>query len=103
MRSWLFQDHRQKEKLGVKAPWSVGWYDPEGRKKSKRVGARASAEKFARRIEGQMAAGTYQSCSPKSWTDFVAQYDAHHQAVETPYTGAVSKGAEELRTAGSTS
>ena len=30
MRAWLFQDHRQKQKLGDEAPWSVGWIDPEG-------------------------------------------------------------------------
>ncbi len=29
MRAWIFQDHRQKHKLGDKAPWSVGWIDPE--------------------------------------------------------------------------
>jgi integrase len=70
MRAWTFQDHRQKKKLGDKAPWSVGWYDPEGKKRSKRIGSKSNAEKFLRKIEGQLAAGTYQNHSQKSWEDF---------------------------------
>jgi hypothetical protein len=37
MSAWLFQDHRQKQKLGRKTPWSVGWIDTEGHRRSKRV------------------------------------------------------------------
>ena len=61
MRAWLFQDSRQKQKLGDKAPWSVGWIDPEGHRRSQRVGSRSMAEKFARKKEGELAAGLCQS------------------------------------------
>ncbi len=57
MKAWLFQDTRQKKKLGDKCPWSVGWFDPEGKKRSKRIGTHSLAEKFARKKEGELAAG----------------------------------------------
>ncbi len=76
MRCWLFQDHRQKQKLGSKAPWSVGWYDPEGKKRSRRIGSKSLTQKYARRIEGQLAAGTYASYRPKNWAEFVKEYEA---------------------------
>jgi hypothetical protein len=41
MKAWLFQDTRQKQKLGAKCPWSVGWFDAEGKKKSKRIGSKS--------------------------------------------------------------
>lgn len=34
MRAWLFQDTRQQQKHGDKAPWSVGWLDPKKRRRS---------------------------------------------------------------------
>jgi integrase len=75
MKAWLFQDHRQKQKLGDKAPWSVGWVDPEGKRKSKRLGSHSAAEKHARRIEGQLAAGTYEDDRRKKWADFRTEYE----------------------------
>lgn len=74
MRAWVFQDHRQKEKLAGKCPWSVGWFDPDGKKKSKSVGSKSIAQKLARKIEGQLAAGTYQTHKPSAWADFRAEY-----------------------------
>jgi integrase len=76
MKAWLFQDHRQKQKLGDKSPWSVGWIDPDGKRRSKRVGSHSMAEKFCRKVEGQLAAGTYQSTSRKTWAEFRAEYEA---------------------------
>ena len=76
MKAWLFQDHRQKQKLGDKCPWSVGYLDPDGKRKSKRVGTKSAAEKFARRIEGQLAAGVYRNDARKHWTDFRQAYEA---------------------------
>ena len=73
MRAWLFQDSRQKKKHGVKTPWSVGWYEPDGRD-SKRVGSKSMAEKFRRKIEDELAAGLYQKESHKSWADFRGEY-----------------------------
>lgn len=75
MRAWLFQDYRQKKKLGEKAPWSVGWIDPKGKRRSKRIGAKSRAEKFARKLEGELAAGTYQSYAQKPWSEFRKEYE----------------------------
>ena len=47
---------RPKKKHGAKAPWSVGWIDPDRVRHSKRIGSKALAERFARKIEGQLAA-----------------------------------------------
>ncbi len=76
MNAWLFQDHRRKQQLGADAcPWSVGWIDPDGKRKSKKIGSKSMAEKFARKIEGQLASGTYQNDNRKKWADFRAEYD----------------------------
>jgi integrase len=74
MNAWLFQDHRQKQKLGEKCPWSVGWIDPNGKRKSKKIGSLSTAEKFQRKTEGQLAAGTYQVSSAVHWDQFVAEH-----------------------------
>lgn len=75
MNAWLFQDHRQRQKLGEKAPWSVGWIDPDGKRRSKTIGSHSAAEKFQRKVEGQLAAGTYQSAPPKQWLQFRKEYE----------------------------
>ena len=75
MRAWAFQDHRQKKKLGEKrCPWSVGWIDPDGIRHSKKIGSRSMAGKFARKKEGELAAGTYQGETRKQWADFRREY-----------------------------
>jgi integrase len=76
MNAWIFQDAKQKAKLGDKCPWSVGWYDPEGRRKSKSIGAKSRAETFARKTEGELAAGIYEGHSRKRWSDFCDEYFA---------------------------
>lgn len=76
MNAWLFQDSKQLAKLGDKCPWSVGWYDPDGKRKGKKIGAKSRAQKYARKIEGQLAAGTYENADRKKWGDFVADYKA---------------------------
>ncbi len=77
MKAWLFQDHRQKQKLGeAKAPWSVGWIDPEGRRKSKRIGLKSAAVKYLRKVEGQLAAGVYESVSQKPWPEFRKEFES---------------------------
>ncbi|MFO7907713.1 MAG: tyrosine-type recombinase/integrase [Pirellulaceae bacterium] len=77
MRAWIFQDSRQRKKLGTKAPWSVGWYDPEGKKRSKRIGSRSMAQKYARKIEGQLAAGTYETEQKTKWSQFRKEYETN--------------------------
>ncbi len=86
MKAWTFQDSRQKKNLGAKAPWSVGWLDPEGRRKSKRVGLKSAAVKYQRRIEGELAAGTYQHESRKQWSDFRKEFEEKIAAGMEPST-----------------
>lgn len=90
MKAWLFQDTRQKAKLGDKCPWSVGWFDLDGKKKSKRIGAHSLAEKFARKTEGQLASGTYQGESRKQWAQFQGEYEADLTARVDPETRRVA-------------
>jgi integrase len=75
-RAWVFQDTRRKEKLGDRAPWFVGWYDPEGKKRSKKLGAKLAAQTYARKLEGQLAAGTYHDPGKKRWGEFIEEYTA---------------------------
>jgi integrase len=76
MRAWVYQDHRQKKKLGDKAPWSAGWVDPEGKRRSKRIGSKSMAEKYARKKEGELAAGLLQSARRRiSWEKFQREYE----------------------------
>ena len=76
MRAWIFQDPQQKKKLGEdKCPWSVGWIDPDGNRKSKRIGSKSNADKFRRKIEGQLAAGTYETQRQKAWAEFRKEYE----------------------------
>ncbi len=76
MKVWVFQDSRQKEKLGEsKCPWSVGWYDANGRKRSKKVGSKTTTEKYARKLEGEFAAGLVQNESKVTWATFREEYD----------------------------
>jgi integrase len=76
MQAWTFQDRKQLDKLNDACPWSVGWYDPDGKRKSKSIGSKSLAEKFARKIEGQLAAGVYQASSKATWQQFVDEYRA---------------------------
>jgi len=75
MNAWLFRDHRQRQKLGNGCPWSVGWIDPDGKRRSKRIGSKSMAAKFQRKIEGQLASGTYHSVSRKTWAEFEGEYN----------------------------
>ena len=75
MKAWLFQDTRQKAKLGDKCPWSVGWFE-DGRKRSKRIGCRSLAEKFAQKIETKAEAGVLQTDSRKRWATFRQEWEA---------------------------
>jgi integrase len=75
MHAWTFQDTKQLAKLGDACPWSVGWYDPDGKRKSKRIGSKSMAEKHARKVEGELAAGVYRNDSRKTWAEFVKDYE----------------------------
>lgn len=86
MRAWIFQPHTLKRQLGDKAPWSAGWYDPEGKRRSKRLGSKSRAETFARKVEGQLAAGTYQSVNRATWSEFEAEFESKVMAGMEPGT-----------------
>ena len=62
-----------KQKLGAKAPWSVGWYDPEGRNGHDVSAHGRWPRRSARQIEGQLAAGSYHGHSRQRWLDFAAR------------------------------
>ncbi len=93
MNAWIFQDAKQKAKLGDKCPWSVGYYDPDGKRRGKRIGSKSAAEKFARKTEGQLAAGTFQSTARMSWGDFRKEYLERGLAGASPGTRDVSERA----------
>lgn len=78
--AWLFQDRHQVAKVGGKrAHWSVGWYEPDGRKKQKTFGAgdngKKDAFRFQRQIEAQLLTGTYESKTPVSWKRFRKEWE----------------------------
>lgn len=86
MKTWLFQEHRQRQRLGDDAPWSVGWYDPEGKRRSKRIGAKSRAEKYARKVQAQLIEGTYQTGNGKGWDAFESDYEGKILAGMAPDT-----------------
>ena len=53
----LFQDSKQKAKLGSKTAWYVGWTDLAGKQRKKKVGPKSMAKKFAIKVESDMIAG----------------------------------------------
>lgn len=75
MKTWIFQDHRQKQRLGDKCPWSIGFLDPDGKRRSKSVGSRSMAEKEADRIRSELITKTYQVELREKWTDFRARWE----------------------------
>ncbi len=85
MKTWLFQDHRQKDKLGDKCPWSVGWFE-DGRKRSKKVGCESMAKKYAEKIETKAEAGVLQTDSRKRWATFRQEWEAKIGAGMQPET-----------------
>lgn len=79
MKAWVFQEKRQLAKHGAKkCPWSVGWYDGRGRRKQKQVGAKTTAKSYAKKLEGQAAAGLLRSHDRIRWADFVKRFDRDH-------------------------
>ena len=80
MSAWISQDGKQVEKHGNdNVSWYANWRDNEGKQRSKSFGRGArgkrNAEKMCRRIEGELAAGTYQSTLRKSWKEFREEYE----------------------------
>lgn len=80
MKAWVHQDAKQVKTRGADAAsWYASWIDPDGKRRCKSCGrgarGKSAAEKLARRVEGEMLAGTYQSIRKQSWEDFRKKYD----------------------------
>jgi hypothetical protein len=70
----VFQDSHQRKKHGPKkCPWSVGWSE-NGRKRSKVIGTRADADRFAALKKSELVDGALGIETRKRWDDFVAEY-----------------------------
>jgi integrase len=79
MSAWIFQKPEDVRKLGeAEAPYYVGWYEPDGRRKAKGFGtgsrAKKLAEGFRRKVEAQLLTGTYEQKTLVMWDDFVKEY-----------------------------
>jgi integrase len=98
MKAWLFQDARQKQKLGEdKCPWSVGWLDPNGRRRSKRIGSKSMAEKYRVKKMGELANGLIvPGCNRAKWSEVKELFLAHtrthcRRSTLVDYTAVVTK------------
>jgi integrase len=77
MKAWIFQDPKQLAKLGDKdCPWSTGWYDPDGKRKSKTMGSKSAADSHRRKVEGQLAAGVYNDPGRQQWEKFETEIES---------------------------
>lgn len=79
--AWVFQDAKQKKKLGNKASWYVGWYDPDGKRRSKSCGpgskGKQAAFRLMKQIEAELLTDTYQNRTPTvhHWSDFREKFE----------------------------
>ncbi|MBI2480720.1 MAG: site-specific integrase [Planctomycetia bacterium] len=81
--AWLFQDHKRKETLGAdKCPWSVGWIDPDGRRKSKKIGTKSAAKKYASKVAGELTVGVYDDRSKQTWAEFRVESEKHAEGAK---------------------
>jgi integrase len=77
--AWAFQKSNDVRDLGEdKAPWYVGWYEPDGRRKAKAFGAgfqgKKRAERFKNKVEDELMSGSYHGEVKKLWTEFREEY-----------------------------
>lgn len=70
-RAWLF---KRKERQG----WWVGWYH-NGKLRKKRFDTKSNAQKYARKLEGELNANIYYEPSQKTWDQFINEYKEHQQ------------------------
>src|SRR5262245_59598479 len=97
--AWIYQDAKQVEKHGeAAATWSVGWYDPDRKRRCKSCGqgteGKRNAEKLRKRIEAELLTGTYQrDHERKAWDEFREDYDCRI------LSGLAIRSAAEARTA----
>ena len=65
-------------------------HHPDGGRNSKTIGSESRAEKFRRKIEGELAAGIYETKSRKSWVAFREEYEQKIAAGMKPDTRRVT-------------
>src|SRR5262245_56636933 len=78
--AWKYQKPDDVARLGEEqAPWVVGWYDADGRRRSKTTGPGPQGKKLADRLRSKITAelmtGTYNQKTMVLWYDFVAEFD----------------------------
>jgi integrase len=87
MQAWIFQDPKRKAVLGDGCPWSVGWYNAEGKRKGKKIGSKSMADKFRRKVEGELAAGLCTVGRKRTtWADFRKRFEEVTKASKSPGT-----------------
>lgn len=84
-RVWIFQQPRDRNKLGDKAPWSVGWYEGD-RRRSKKLGTKTAARDYATRLEASMNVDEFSGLVPITWEKAKAEYLADKLGVRRPGT-----------------
>lgn len=74
MKTWVYQQSRDVAKFGDEAPWFVGYYDLNGKRRCKSFGpgddGRERAKKAAAKIETELYDGTHGDLSKQSWAEF---------------------------------
>ncbi len=73
MKVRVFQDPKEKKRRGRQCPWSVEWRE-NGRRRSKTIGKKADAEKYATLKRAELIDGAMGIQTRKRWSDFVAEY-----------------------------
>lgn len=79
--AWTYQRPEQVRELGEDvASWYCGWYDPEGKRRSKSFGCgdrgKNAADRFRRKVEAELMTGTYRAQLRKPWAEFRQEYEA---------------------------
>jgi integrase len=78
--AWVFQNVRDLQKNGPEqAKWYVGWYDPDGKRRSKACGSgwlgKKNADDLKTQRERELDRGEYIAHIKKTWGDFRQEYD----------------------------
>jgi len=89
--AWIYQDAKQVKAHGeAKAAFCVGWFDPDGKKRSKSFGSgmkgKGDAEKYKIKVEDQLLHGTYASSVRKTWQQFRQEWEEKIGAKMLPQT-----------------
>lgn len=75
-KPWIYQ---RKSRKG----WYVGWYDSNGKRRSKMLPNKALANRYARRIEFQLNEDIYFDPIAIEWDNLVREYLEHKQYVRS--------------------